>query len=100
MASFTVRLRRLALGDIRRIRFWYRNIDPSVELRFVESLNEAIERIQSFPLAYQIVDRNMRRVSLKKFPYSVFYVARQSHAIVVSVMHHKRDPGIALSRSE
>jgi plasmid stabilization system protein ParE len=95
MGSFQVRLRRKALTDVSRIRTWYRQIDPALEDRFVRSLNEGLDRIEAYPIAYQVLYRNTRRVQLDKFPYSVFYLVQDSEIIVLAVIHHKRNPELA-----
>lgn len=100
MNRFTVRLRNKALGDIRQIRTWYRRIDPDLENRFVTALNQALDQIQDFPFAYQVLYRNTRRISLKKFPYGVYYLVQESRIIVVAVIHHKRNPALAQAISE
>jgi plasmid stabilization system protein ParE len=86
-----VRLRRRALLDVRRIRAWYEKIDSSPEERFVHSLDEALDRIEVRPMAYQAVYRNTRRVLLYKFPYSVFYIVQGTSVVVLAVIHHKLD---------
>jgi len=100
MDRLTVRLRKKALGDIRRIRTWYRRIDPDLEDRFVKALNQAFDQIQDFPFALQVLYRNTRRISLKKFPYGVYYLVQESRIIVVAVIHHKRNPALAQAISE
>jgi toxin ParE1/3/4 len=84
MAQFTVRLRKKSIGDIWRVRNWYRKIDPVLEDRFVRDLNQALDRIGSAPLAYQVRQLNTRQISLKKFPYAVFYLVQNSRVVVLS----------------
>jgi toxin ParE1/3/4 len=100
MAQFTVRLRNGAIGDIGRIRTWYRKIDPVLEDRFVADLNQGLERIGSTPFAYHVRHLNTRQVSLRKFPYAVFYVVDGSRIVVLAVIHHKRDSALAQGVSE
>jgi plasmid stabilization system protein ParE len=100
MGNFPVRLRSKALADVSRIRNWYRKIDPSLEDRFVRSLNEGLDRIEARPFAYQILYRNTRRLQLDKFPYSVYYLIQDSCVIVLAVIHHKRNPELARKVSE
>jgi plasmid stabilization system protein ParE len=99
MDRYTVRLRRKALTDVRPIRAWYEKIDSSLEERFLQALNEALDRIETRPNAYQVVYRSTRRV-LHKFPYSVFYIVQARSVVVLAVIHHKRDWKLAQGRSE
>jgi plasmid stabilization system protein ParE len=100
MGSFTIRLRGRALADVSKIRAWYRKIDPSLEDRFLESLNNGLDRIEARPLTYQAIYRNTRRALLYKFPYSIYYVVVDSRIIVLAVIHHKRNPEIAQGIAE
>ena len=100
MGSFSVRLRTRALRDVRQIRNWYRKIDPTVEERFVLSLNEGLDKIEQRPFSYQIIHRNTRRVILVKFPYSIFYVIQDSRVIVIAIIHHKKNPELAKGIAE
>ena len=100
MGSFTIRLRGEALADLSKIRAWYRKIDPSLEDRFLRSLNDGLDRIEARPLAYQAIYRNTRRALLHKFPYSIYYVVADSRIIVLAVIHHKRNPEIAQGIAE
>ena len=100
MESFTVRLRRRALADVGAIRRWYRGIDPSLEDRFVIELNETLDRMRQIPLAYQVIYRNTRRISLRKFPYNVYYLVQDPKVVVLAVLHQKRDPALAMRAFE
>jgi plasmid stabilization system protein ParE len=100
MGGFSVRLRKKALADVRRIRIWYGKIDPALEERFVRSLNEGLDRIEARPYSYQVVYRNTRRIILVKFPYSVFYVIQDARVIVLAIIHHKRNPELAQGIAE
>jgi plasmid stabilization system protein ParE len=100
MANYELRLRTKALADVRRIRVWYQKIDDSLEEQFLTALNARLDRIQSNPLMYQVINRNTRRAMLQNFPYSVFSVVQDTRVIVVGVLHHKRNPELAESISE
>lgn len=93
--EFVLHLRKKALADVRRIRSWYRKIDPALEERFLRSLNEGLDRIEAHPYAYQVIYKNTRRVFLVKFPYNVYYLIQDSKIIVLAVIHHKRNPELA-----
>jgi plasmid stabilization system protein ParE len=95
MGAFTVRLRGKALADVSRIRKWYIEIDPTLEERFVRSLNEVLDRIEAHPFAYRVLYGNTRRAMLDKFPYSVFYLIQDSRIVVLAMIHHKRNPELA-----
>ena len=100
MNPLPIRLRRKALADIAEIRTWYRQIEASVEDRFVKDLNETLDRIQAFPFAYQVHYRETRRSNLARSPYGVYYLVKGSAIVILAVLHHKRDPRLARRRAE
>ncbi len=100
MEPFTVRIRRQALADVGAVRKWYRRIDTSLEDRFVIELNETLDRIHRMPFAYQVIYGSTRRVSLRKFPYNVYYLVQDPKIIVLAVIPQKRDPALAMHASE
>lgn len=100
MGNYPVRLRKKALDDVCRIRTWYRKIDPVLEDRFVRSLNDGFDRIETNPFGYQVVYRNTRRIILDKFPYSVFFLIQDASVIVLAIIHHKRNPELTQGVAE
>lgn len=100
MSPLAILVRRKALRDIAEIRRWYRQIDLSLEERFRSDLEEALSRMEAHPLAYQVLHRNTRRMSLKSFPYNLYYCVQGTKLRVVAVVHNKRSPGIARARAE
>jgi plasmid stabilization system protein ParE len=42
------------------------------------------------PLIYPIVDGDLRRAPLRRFPYALFYLIEDGEVIVVALMHHRR----------
>jgi plasmid stabilization system protein ParE len=41
---------------------------------------------------YAPVEEEVRRVLLRRFPYSIFYEARSSDVVVLACFHSARDP--------
>lgn len=87
-----------AADDIRDIHAWYEQISPAFAARFIRHLDEAIDRVREWPLIYQAVYRTFRRVPLRRFPYSVFYLVDDERIVVVAVLHQVRDPRFIESR--
>ena len=59
---------------------------------FLDEL-ERIERFIRFnPLLYPRVEAEIRRASLRRFPYSLFYVIDGDEVLVLSCFHQQRDP--------
>jgi plasmid stabilization system protein ParE len=51
-----------------------------------------LTRIQRHPEAYPEAHPRVRRASLRRFPYGVFYVVRDDRIDVLAVYHARRRP--------
>jgi plasmid stabilization system protein ParE len=77
-----------------------RRCEPHLEELFLVALNEGLDKIEAHPYAYQVIHRQTRRVLLRIYPYSVFYIIRTSRIAVLAVIHHKRNPELAQGIAE
>ncbi len=71
---------------------WYDKQRQGLGAEFARSLESAISRVARNPMAAPVVHQDVRRVLLKRFPYSVFYIAESDALIVLSCMHTRRAP--------
>jgi plasmid stabilization system protein ParE len=85
-------VRKAARIDVLDARTWYEPASQGVATRFLDSLDHAFESVQAAPERWPIAGGGIRRVSLRSFPYSVYYGARRNDVVVVAVLHHRRDP--------
>jgi plasmid stabilization system protein ParE len=88
-----IRLSSAAERDIAEARAWYADQEPGLDLSFQNELDLALRLVQVHPIAFPSVHRSIRRVNLRRFPYSVFYIQRRDHIFVLAVVHHARSPG-------
>jgi plasmid stabilization system protein ParE len=69
---------------------WYDQQRHGLGDEFARSLESAINRIARNPFAAPAVFQDVRRVLLKRFPYSVFYTADGDNLLVLSCLHTRR----------
>ena len=69
---------------------WYEEQRHGLGDEFARSLESAINRIARNPFAAPAVYQNVRRVLLKRFPYSVFYTVDGDNLLVLSCLHTRR----------
>ena len=69
---------------------WYDQQHHGLGDEFARSLETAINRIARNPFAAPAVYQDVRRVLLKRFPYSVFYTADTHQLLVLSCLHTRR----------
>lgn len=71
---------------------WYENQRPGLGRDFLNEIRTAFSRVAEAPQAYAQVYRNVRRVSVRRFPYGLFFRVRDPYIQIVACMHGKRDP--------
>ena len=76
----------------------YRAIDPILGRGFVRSFTEAMTAIISHPQAWNPLDRNIRRLLMKRFPYGIHFTIESDQILVLSVTHMRQKPGYLRKR--
>lgn len=71
---------------------WYETREPGLGLDFATEVHAAIERALAFPLAWQVMEGDIRRALVHRFPYGVLYTQEHNGMLVLAVMHLHRHP--------
>ena len=71
---------------------WYESRSSGLGLEFVRALEAALAAALRNPEAFSFIEGELRRVILRRFPYSLVFRARADHLVVVAVFHHRREP--------
>jgi len=89
-----LRLTEEAKSDIKEIASYY-NEKENKELAndFLSAVQEKLIKILNRPLAYSEDIDGIRRTSIRRFPYYIYYMLLSSVVLVISVWHDKRKPG-------
>ena len=82
-----------ALEEYREAAVYYAERDPELALRFVEAIEEAIQRIIEAPSRWRSIDEDVRRCLTRIFPYGVLYTLEPDFVLIVAIMHCSREPG-------
>ncbi len=69
---------------------WYETREPGLGLDFATEVHAAIQRALAFPLAWQVMEGDIRRALVHRFPYGVLYTQEQNGMFVLAVMHLHR----------
>ena len=87
--------RREYLGVVR----WYRDEVGDSELAhdFILNFRRRLERVRLLPHAGALVTGldvpfDLRRVRLHRFPFHIFFAARDEEIVVVAIAHERRRP--------
>lgn len=95
-----LRLPAAARADLRSARRWYRSQGPGLDLRFLESIEQGLDRIREHVHLGRCVEGDVHRLLVRDFPYGIFYKLYPDEVIVIACLHVARDPRIGGSRSE
>lgn len=87
----TLRVRPEAMSDIRSAMAWYNEREAGLGAAFLEQTDAVFGRIVEQPAHFPIVYREFRRALMRRFPYAVYFIARDEAVIVFAVLHHRRD---------
>lgn len=82
-----------ALDEYESAASYYAERDPELQLRFIESIENSIERILEAPTRWRVIDEDVRRCLAQVFPYGVLYTIEADSILILAVMHFSREPG-------
>lgn len=77
---------------------WYESERSGLGDEFLLAVEAAFAAVARRPESFAMVESDIRRASLRRFPYGVFYLIHGDSIIVVAVMHAKRNPRLWLKR--
>ena len=63
------------------------------------TIREATKRVQTEPHVHPRVQGEIRRLLVKRFPYSILYREESERVVVIALFHAKRDPTIWKKRA-
>ena len=84
--------------DLEGARIWYEERAKGLGLEFLRNVRATLAVIERQPDLFPIVHATVRRATLRRFPYAVYYVAEDSVTAVIGCLHSRRDPKAWQSR--
>ena len=87
-----------AQSDIRDAARWYEDREPGLGVRFLSEIRTSLQHISDNPLIFPIIEDDVRRALLHRFPYSIYFVNDPEAIAVIAVLHQHRRPGTWKSR--
>ena len=85
-------LRPEALDEIADAATWYEERSAGLSAEFFRALDAAIASVRRNPLQYPAIRGDLRRVLLRRFPYSLIFTASGEEVIVLGCVHWRQDP--------
>jgi plasmid stabilization system protein ParE len=78
---------------------WYETQQKELGVQFLNEFDSAIRRITTYPEAYTLIDKDIRRCLVKRFPYGILYDIGVDKIIVIAVAHLHRKPDYWIDRA-
>jgi toxin ParE1/3/4 len=83
--------RRRAKNELEDAIEWYDEQRQGLGDEFLRCVEEAISKASQSPLSYAVAFQDVRRIAVRRFPYSVDYRPEEERLVVLAVHHHNRD---------
>jgi toxin ParE1/3/4 len=78
---------------------WYEAQRAGLGTEMLFEVHAALGRVQEGPERYPSGFRDVRRATVRRFPYSIYFLSVQARIVVLAVLHHRRNPNIWRKRS-
>lgn len=81
-----------ALLEVQQATAYYQTKQAGLEKRFLESIEDAVLRIQRNPLIYKCIDEYTRKCRLPHFPYGLVFRIQTEHIEIIALMYLRQQP--------
>ena len=71
---------------------YYESHVPGLGAQFHEEANRTASKILEAPRRWRMIDVDVRRALIVRFPFAVYYRILPDHIQILAVKHHKRHP--------
>ena len=71
---------------------YYENRLTGLGAQFRDEANRTTLKILKTPRQWRVIDEDVRRALMARFPFAIYYRALPDHIQVLAVKHHKRHP--------
>ncbi len=71
---------------------YYEDIEPGLGYDFALEVYSTVRRSVKFPKAWTVLEGEIRRSLVRRFPYGVLYSEEHEEVFVVAVMNLHREP--------
>jgi len=71
---------------------YYEDSERGLGYDFSIEVHAAIQNIVNYPTAWLVIEEDIRRCLVKRFPYGVIYSIEQHEIFILAIMHLRRHP--------
>ncbi|MYM65949.1 type II toxin-antitoxin system RelE/ParE family toxin [Pseudoduganella sp. FT55W] len=81
-----------ATADVVDAVHWYEGQRKGLGARFYAEMTRVVKLAAAHPLRYPLTQSDIRRISLHRFPYSIYFRVEPKRLVVLAVFHARRNP--------
>ena len=85
-------LRPEAINDLLIAKTWYDSQYAGLGRRFVEEFDRRMILLSTNPLIGHSFFESVRKIVMRKFPFTIFYIPEEQQIVILACLHSKRDP--------
>lgn len=82
-----------ALAELQDAAEYYEARQAGLGARFLDMVDEALERIARDPFAWSPTDEDVRRCLVRVFPFGILYTIEPEFILILAIAHLARKPG-------
>ena len=71
---------------------YYAAINSLLAESFIRAFESRMDDVLAYPEAWQIVEDDVRRCLVRRFPFGIYYCIEGDLIMIYAVMHMSRDP--------
>jgi toxin ParE1/3/4 len=90
----------LAEAELVEAARYYEERAPALGGQFLDAVNAGVREIRQAPGRWQLVEGNVRRYMLSRFPFAIYFSVQPGQVRILAVKHHRRHPDYWHSRKE
>ena len=90
--TYTLRFLAVVEEDSAVAAQWYDERQAGLGDEFLDQFYDTAVGIVQAPTMYRIVEADVRRCILRRFPYSLYFTVEQNVVLVIGLLHCARDP--------
>ncbi len=77
------------IGDAAR---YYEERVAGLGVDFLNEVDEAVRVIVAMPKCWPVLERDVRRYLLRRFPFALYFRIREDYIQILACKHHSRHP--------
>jgi|SRR6187549_1196641 len=90
----SVLLGRAARAEYLAAALRYEQLRTGLGAQFAAEIRQALELASEFPERARIVEADIRRLKVHRFPYHVYFRKRRNWLVVIAIFHSRRNPRV------